>query len=251
MKNLSDESRFSDDELAGLNVWNDLQSFGQPVQENDKPKILTVEEIEAVQQQAYDEAFAQGRQDGFASGKKEGFEVGQKEGLEAGKKQGAEQGYQENLHILQDKCQQFNALMEALENPFRQLDEQMEQELVTLAVGIARQLLRREIKIDPGQVVAVVKEAVKILPLASQKISLTLHPEDAELVRAALVLDEMSPPWGIREDPIMTRGGCIVESGASHVDASVEKRLAAIVASIMGGERKGDRPHNSSRQADS
>ncbi len=240
---MSDESRFSSDELEALGVWNTLENFGQPIQDKDKPQILTVEEIEAVQKQAYDEAFAQGKQEGFEAGKQEGFEVGKTQGFEQGKKNGLEQGYQENLHLLKEKCTQFNQLLNALETPFQQLDDKVEEELVALAVGIARQLLRREIKIDPGQVVAVVKEAVKVLPLASQKISLTLHPEDAELVRSALVLDDMSPPWSIREDPIMTRGGCIVESGASHVDATVEKRLAAIVASIMGGERKSDRPN--------
>ncbi|MGZ5030386.1 MAG: FliH/SctL family protein, partial [Methylobacter sp.] len=86
----------------------------------------------------------------------------------------------------------------------------------------------------------VVREAIHVLPLASQKITLKLHPEDAELVRSALALDEMSPSWGIVEDPLITRGGCEVDTDISHVDATVEHRLAAVVATLLGGEREDD-----------
>jgi flagellar assembly protein FliH len=78
------------------------------------------------------------------------------------------------------------------------------------------------------------------LPLASQKISLKLHPEDAELVRSALVL-EMTPSWSLVEDPLITRGGCKVDTEVSHVDATVEHRLAAVITSILGGERERDK----------
>jgi len=62
------------------------------------------------------------------------------------------------------------------------LDEEVEKELILLVTGIATQIIRREIKMDPGQIIAAVREAIKVLPLSSQKISLYLHPEDADLV---------------------------------------------------------------------
>jgi len=73
-----------------------------------------------------------------------------------------------------------------------------------------------------------------------KKISLKLHPEDAELVRSALALDEMSPSWGIVEDPLITRGGCEVDTDISHIDATVDHRLAAVIATLFGGERESD-----------
>ncbi|WP_031435471.1 flagellar assembly protein FliH [Methylomarinum vadi] len=241
--NWSKPGRFSQDELEKLDTWSGLENFGEvrsePV-DNEETRILTVEEIEAMQQQAYDEAYEQGRKEGFGQGREEGIEEGKKTGFQQGFDEGSKKGYDDNVHLLRKQTAEFVSLLEALAEPFKQLDEQVERELVKLAIGIARQLLRREIKVDPGQIVAVVREAVQALPLASRKITLTLHPEDAELVRKALVLDEMSPPWGIREDPLLMRGGCIVESGASHVDATVENRLAAIVAKVLGGERRGD-----------
>jgi flagellar assembly protein FliH len=50
----------------------------------------------------------------------------------------------------------------------------------------------------------------------------------------------MTPAWGVVEDPLITRGGCKVDTDVSHVNATVENRLAAVVATIFGGEREQD-----------
>jgi len=233
MINSSKTSGFSLSDLASLSVWDmpDVSVKSKSAnlaeaQNLDTPPmpVLTIDEIEAMQKQAYDEAFAQGKKDGFS----EGFNEGSK------------QGYEENVHVLQEKAAKLVSLLETLSQPFKILDANVEKELVKLAMGIAAQIIRREIKLDSGQVIAAVREAVNILPLSSQKISLHLHPEDAELVRSALSLDEISPAWMIVEDPLITRGGCIVDTDVSHIDATIENRLAAVIATIFGGEREHD-----------
>jgi flagellar assembly protein FliH len=229
----SKTSEFSPSELEFLNVWHmpdvpvEPGSVEMAGDQNFKPlpmPVLTVNEIEAMQKQAYDEAFAQGKKDGYG----QGFD------------EGSRQGYEENVRALQTKAAQFTSLLESLSQPFKVLDAEVEKELVKLAIGIATQIIRREIKLDPGQVVAAVREAKKVLPLSSQKISLHLHPEDAELVRSALSLDETALAWRIVEDPLITHGGCKVDTEVSHIDATVENRLAAVIATIFGGEREHD-----------
>ena len=231
--NLYKSSGFSPSELESLSVWRmpDVPVKSEAVDsaenKNFEPwpmPVLTVDEIEAMQKQAYDEAFAQGKEDGYSQGFNEG----------------SRQGYEENVQALQKKATEFASLLESLSQPFKVLDAEVEKELVKLAIGIATQIIRREIKLDPGQVIAAVREAIKVLPLSSQKISLHLHPEDAELVRSALSLDEMSPAWRIVEDPLITRGGCKVDTEVSHIDATVENRLAAVIATLFGGEREHD-----------
>ena len=231
--NSSKRPRFTESELEALKLWSMPNVFGEeglkesaPVElEGEPTPILTVDEIEAMQNQAYDEAFAQGKEQGF----QQGFDEGLKK------------GYEENVHLLQSQAATLAILLESLSEPFKRLDEEVEKELVKLAIGMAAQIIRREIKLDPGQIVGVVREAIQVLPLASQKISLKLHPEDAELVRSALALDEMSTSWGIVEDPLITRGGCEVDTDISHVDATVEHRLAAVIATMLGGERERDK----------
>lgn len=232
--NLYKSSEFSPSELESLSVWRmpDVPVTSEAVDPVKNKKfeamampVLTVDGIEAMQKQAYDEAFAQGKKDGYGQGFTEG----------------SKQGYDENVQALQAKAAEFAGLMDSLSQPFKALDAEVEKELVKLAIAIATQIIRREIKLDPGQVIAAVREAIKVLPLSSQKISLHLHPEDVELVRSALSLDEMSPAWRIVEEPLITRGGCKVDTEVSHIDATVENRLAAVIATLFGGEREQDK----------
>jgi flagellar assembly protein FliH len=232
--------KFSAAELEALESWKGPQNFGaprsEPVEIEQATQILTVDEIETMQKQAYDEAFEQGRQQGFEQGLKQGYEQGHEKGFETGQTK----GYEESQHLLQKQLSELNQLMESLAEPFKNLDAEVENELVKLVIAIAGQLIRREIKLDPGQIVAVIREAVNVLPLATQKITLNLHPEDAELVRSILKLDENPPPWRLQDNPLITRGGCTVETEVSTVDASLEKRMAAVIASVLGGDRQQD-----------
>ena len=172
------------------------------------PGVMTAKQVEVIQKQAYDEGFAQGRGDG--------------------------------LKQMQQQALRFEQLIAALQTPFADLDQQVEQELVKLAVVVARQLVRREIKTDPGAVVAVVREAMGQLPVSSQQINLHLHPEDAALVRTALSLNDEDRRWRIVEDPVLARGDCRILTETSRIDATVEARLTAIIATMLGGERRDD-----------
>jgi flagellar assembly protein FliH len=236
---------FSKSELEALGLWDVAEQFGKKKQHaiqnnnNEKP-TLTVEEIESMQKQAYDEAFAQGTKEGYEKGYQDGSKKGFNQGFEQGKTEGSKKGYEENLHLLRKQTADFVSLLESLSEPFKQFDEQVEKELVRLSIGIASQLIRRELKIDPGQIIAVIREAVNVLPVAAQKLTLHMHPEDAELVRSSLAIDDVSPPWDIIEEPLITRGGCKVKTDVSSIDATVENRLAAIIATVLGGEREED-----------
>ncbi len=174
------------------------------------PAMLTARQLERLQQQAYEE--------GLALGKREGMEQGRA--------------------LVQEQARRLAALCQALAEPLRELDETVVDELTQLAIAVARQLVRRELKTDPGQVVAAVQGALAALPVASRELRIHLHPEDAALVREAMTL---APGWQLVEDGAITRGGCRVESDVSRVDATVEQRLAAIAAELLGGERREDR----------
>jgi flagellar assembly protein FliH len=134
----------------------------------------------------------------------------------------------------------FEALMQALATPLEQLSDEVEDELVKLAVAIAKQIVRRELKSEPAQVVGVVKEALNALPAAGQNIRLQLHPDDARLVAEIMLANVTERKWELVENPIMQRGGCRIETDTASVDATIESRVAAIAARIMGGERSND-----------
>jgi flagellar assembly protein FliH len=179
--------------------------------------LLTADQLQQLQKQAYEE--------GFEKGRKEGFEYGHKEGLTAGRQR------------LEEKAGQLDTLLTSLETPFQQLDDQVELELIELVIAMVRQLVRREVRNDPGQIIGVVREAMSILPVSSRNISLILHPEDASLVRETYELSESELGWRIVEDPVLARGGCRISTETSQVDATLESRLATLIAPLLGGER--------------
>lgn len=158
--------------------------------------------------------------------RQEGFQQGLEEGLREGRRQSAE------------KIVRLDSLLQYLAQPFEQLDDQVEEQLVALALAVARQLVRREIKADPGQIVGVIREAMDLLPVAAGKVQVELHPEDAALVRDVLNLDEDDErSWRIREVPTLSRGGCRIATSTSNIDATVEGRLNKVIAEVLGGER--------------
>jgi len=174
--------------------------------------MLTAQQLEAIQKQAYEEGFALGRKEGHAAARSD----------------------------IQAQVQRLDQLMRTLARPFEDLDQQVELELVTLAMAVARQLVRRELKADPAQVIGVVREALSALPAASRNVRVHLHPEDAALVRETLSLREGDQAWTIAEDPMQGRGGCRVVSDLSQVDAGLESRLTAVITAVLGGQRGTD-----------
>jgi flagellar assembly protein FliH len=174
-----------------------------------------------------------------------GLSADAKAKLEAIKNNAKKQGFEEGLAAAKNLIDQYgarlNALFDSLAKPMEQMSDKVETELVDLSVAIARQIVRRELKIDPGQVVAVVKEALSVLPAGSQNVHVYLHPDDATLVREIIPANINERKWNVVEDPIITHGGCRVETDSSQVDATIESRVAEIAAEIMGGERTNDR----------
>ncbi|MCK4707498.1 MAG: flagellar assembly protein FliH [Gammaproteobacteria bacterium] len=154
-----------------------------------------------------------------------------------------EEGYQQGLKSAeQEIAQQKKQILELInffEQPLQFLNAEVEQQLNLLAVTLAQQLVRREIRAEPGEIIAVIRESVKMLPVNSRKIKIFLHPEDAEIVRNTLQLDELDEEqsWKLVEDPMITRGGCEIKSEQSTINVTLENRLQALAASILGGER--------------
>lgn len=200
----------------------ELPNVGPKLGEGRKipTRALTAAQIELMQTQAYEEAAGDGR--------KAGYEAGYQEGTAAARAE------------TETQIQQLNAVLSHLADPIAACDDAVEEALLALVMAVARQLVRRELSIEPREIVAVVREAIAVLPGRDQEARVYLHPEDAELLRVAAAASGGETSWRLVDDPTLTRGGCRVEAGASLVDASVENRLSTVVAHVLGRERCGD-----------
>ena len=166
--------------------------------------------LEQLQKQAYDEAWQKGHAEGLTAGEA----------------------------AVSERADRFDELLLALSEPFDRLDDSVEKQLVELSIAIVKQLFRREIKIDPSHVIGVVREAIQLLPIASRNVQVQLHPDDAALVRDTLSPAEGEPAWTIVEDPLVAQGGCRITTENSHIDATTEARLQAVINATLGDERR-------------
>ncbi|MEM8983223.1 MAG: FliH/SctL family protein [Pseudomonadota bacterium] len=136
----------------------------------------------------------------------------------------------------------LNEIIDCMTAPLAELSDDVEAALVDLALRIARQVVRRELQTDRAHVLVIAREALAALPINARQIRMSLHPDDALLLRESLAESDGTPQWTLVEDPLMTRGGVRVQSERSVVDASVEKRLNNIIENLIDDERLVPRP---------
>jgi flagellar assembly protein FliH len=157
---------------------------------------------------------------------REAFEQGLAEGRDAGRADARAQ------------VERLAGMVHQLARPLEAVDAEVEKELLTLAMALARQIVRRELKSDPTQIIGIIRDAIAALPVAARDVRVHLHPEDAVVVRQNLAPTESERAWSIVEDPVMARGGCQITTHTSRIDARLETRLGAILSELLGTERQ-------------
>ncbi len=157
-------------------------------------------------------------------------------GYEAGLSAGRAELNSQN-DALAARVARLDDILNQLCRPLPELEDEVQQQLVLLALAVGKQLARRELKADPGQIAALIREAVGRLPAAAREVRVHLHPEDAAAIAERLATAGQERAWSVIEDPTLTRGGCLVRSENSQIDARLESRVNAMVSSMLGEER--------------
>jgi flagellar assembly protein FliH len=173
-------------------------------------------------------------------------ERGYAEGLAAGQAEVKRQ-----TAALNERIQRLDAILATLSRPFEDLDDEVEEQLTLLALTVGKQMVRRELRTDPAQVISVIRESVGRLPAAARDVRVHLHPEDAAVVREHLSVPKSGDrAWVVVEDPSLSRGGCVVRTDTSQIDARLDSRLNAIVSAAFGDERAPQRTAESAEDAE-
>lgn len=179
-------------------------------------KPLTLDEVEAIRQDAWNE--------GFSTGEKDGFHAGQ---LKAA---------QEAEVVLQGKVQALENIMQQFFAPIANQDQQLEEMMLELVMQISRQVIQRELSIDSSQIKQIVREALKLLPMGSEAVRVYINPQDFEQIKALRERHEEN--WKIIEDDDLLPGGCRFESANTQINATIETRLEHIAAQILEQQRE-------------
>jgi len=149
---------------------------------------------------------------------------------------------QVSLDALNARVAQLDSILQLLGQPLQQLDGEVEKELLHLTLAVGKQLARRELRVDPTQVIGIIRESLAQLPASARDVRIHLHPEDAVTVRERLAEPTNERAWAIVEDPTLSRGGCMVRTENSQIDVRLDSRINAIIANALGEERAPERP---------
>lgn len=179
--------------------------------EAEDVKPLTLDEVEAVRQDAWNE--------GFSTGEKDGFHAGQLKAT------------QEAEVALRSKVQALEHIMRQFFEPIATQDQQLEEAMLQMVMQISRQVIQRELVLDSSQIKDVVREALKLLPMNTDAVRVHVNPQDFEQIKALRARHEES--WKIVEDDELLPGGCRFESVNTQINASIETRIEHIAAQLL------------------
>lgn len=102
-----------------------------------------------------------------------------------------------------------------------------EQQIVDLALAVARKVLEREIHVDPEVLLGVVKAALAKLSLR-EVLEIRVNPALRDPMQAFLTRNAQGVDLRIQPDPSLPVGALLIETARGVIDASVETQLMEI-----------------------
>ncbi|WP_041643842.1 FliH/SctL family protein [Mahella australiensis] len=176
-------------------------------------------EAEALQQQIFESA----RRDGYDRGYNDGYNNGYKDGLQAGRSQ-YDDMIAEAQHMVDDAQKEKDKVMRAAE-----------EELVELALSIAKEVLEHEISIDRNTIVYLAKKALKRCYYSD---GITIRVRDEDYGTLIEHLADFTSAKGenvnitILKDAAIDEGTCLIDTPTGTIDASIDTQMDIIAAKL-------------------
>jgi flagellar assembly protein FliH len=213
-------SRFiPSEEIGAVAEWQ-FGSVGDSapvIEQLPEPELVEPEEPEQVR---LDRAWNEGHAAGLAQGHAEATLEGNQRLDDFVQGQGVE-----TAHKLAE-------LFLAMQDRLAQLEQDIARQILDLACGLARQVVRRELTVDAAALTPVIREALDMLVMDGKKAVVKLHPQDWEVLEASMKESFPLPTITWLIDPAVERGGCLVESGGTVIDGTLSKRWERAVAQL-------------------
>jgi flagellar assembly protein FliH len=183
----------------------------------------TVEEVEAIREAAYKEAYELGSNQGFVEGRAAGYDEGKASGHEEGYKAGYQDAEEETLRLQ-------NALGQLLE-AVSGMPEAIAEPLTQFSFEIASRLSANS-SMERAPFVMAVQEALMRLPRPGENLYLRLRAQEVETWRK--IVEDPGLPFNctILVDADVRPGHAYVEVSGARIDVGLEARIALIKAAL-------------------
>lgn len=130
-----------------------------------------------------------------------------------------------------DAVARLDHLTESLSRQLQQLQVKAEEAVVKLALSIAEQIVKREVRLDNAIIIQQIREALHRI-VGVEHVKVRVHPDDEAMIRAhrtaVMTGSDTLRDLVIEADPSIDPGGCIVESDSGNVDARLSTQMKKI-----------------------
>ncbi|MBL4606458.1 MAG: hypothetical protein JKY01_01335 [Pseudomonadales bacterium] len=168
--------------------------------------LPTLEEIEAIRADAYEEGFNSGKKQGISDGLKEGEKLTQK---------------------------RITAMVNSFSKPLQQQDNRLERVLLDMTLRLSKAIIRREMSVDASAVNKIILEIFNRIEEEEGKFRIQINPNDMKGVAYFLEKEYLGEAsYQLMPDKQISPGGCIIRSDAHFVDAQIETQLEKMVEEI-------------------
>jgi len=181
------------------------------------------------------------RQTGFAKGFEDGFVQGRAQATLEAQRQMADY----IRHEGQQAANHFAQLFGSAQQQISDAEQAVALGVLELSCEIARQVVRRELSVNPNAVLPVVRESLGVLLSDSKTAVIRMNPLDLDILADDLRQEFSNLAISLVTDATLTRGGCLAEAAGTVIDGTVERRWQRSVASL-GLETSWESPHDAS-----
>ena len=129
-------------------------------------------------------------------------------------------------------AQDMAEMIKSLQAQMLEIEQAAAEQVLVLACELSRQIMRRQVQVDPQSLLPVIKEALSQVLVESKVKRLRLHPQDIANVQTYLGQALSDTQVTLVADASIVRGGCVLEASNVTVDATMEGRWRRALASL-------------------
>ncbi|KVD86087.1 flagellar assembly protein FliH [Burkholderia sp. ABCPW 14] len=220
---MSDRTSASSKPVTAYQRW-EMASFDPPPppppDDGGAAAAALAAELQRVRDAAHAEGLAAGHVEGQALGYQAGYEQGRAKGFDDGQAEARTQGAQ------------LAALAASFRDALTGVERDLAEDIATLALEIAQQVVRQHVQYDPAALIAAAREVLAAEPALAGAPHLIVNPADLPVVEAYLSDELDTLGWSVRTDATIERGGCRAQASTGEIDATLTTRWERVAAAI-------------------
>lgn len=202
----------------------------QDVPQEPEPQLkITIEELEQIRKEAYDDGFSEGKEQGYKVGYDEGFVKGKEEGFPKGVQEGLDAGMQQAEDLIKIEAARFSRYANHLVKPIADFDKEISSELIYLASRLAKAFIKEELNVSHKFLENSIWEVMRLLPMANDKVYVFVNPIDLPKVQSVIT----NPEIVLQEDGALSQGDLRVDMGLSSIDIRQEERIDNFIKDFL------------------